>query len=336
MNRANVVRFAVLMAGSLLLATSGCNLIPFVSNEERVQVASIRTLKNTLTPALNKSFGLFLRESGTLLSYGIPTRFGIDVAPYLAALPEVTLGRPTLTPSFDVDPSSRELRRIYSGTQLSIESTTAAGTSQGSYVYTLNARQTPLGTTGQLAVTTAGTNWKPATGAPSNYVLNQGLSPMVPSSLNANLLMSLPQSAGQIKMSALLSQFEAGNSAPVPRDVTFSFATPNINVQLSGAFGGLQSVNLSGTMTIKAEKGTENYQTRLTTANRAVELVMTNESRGFHLDLTYDGGTLSGTAKAVDGRQLELAKITQAAGRMPEIAYADGTKETWNFALPTN
>lgn len=336
MKRANAVRCAVLMAGSLMLAASGCNLISFVSNEERVQVAAIRTFKSNLTPSMNKALGVFLRESVNLLSYGMPTRFGIDVAPFLAAFPEVGIGRPTLTPVFDVDPGSRELRRIYAGTQLLIDSSAVQGTGQGTYVYTLNARQTPTGTTGQLVVTTTGTNWRPTTGVPSTYLLNQGMSPQVPTSLVANLQLNLPQSAGQIKMQANLSQFEQGGTSPVPRDVSFNFSSPNINVQLSGAYGGPQAVNLSGATTLKGDKGNETYQTRLTTSNRAVELILTNEARGFHIDLAYESGTLSGTAKATDGRQLELAKITHASGRMPEISYADGIKETWNFALPSN
>lgn len=335
MTRSNAFRFAVLMGGSLMLAASGCNLLSFVSNDERIQVGAVRTLKNTLSPSSNKALGVFLRESANLLSFGIPSRFGVDVAPYLAAFPSVTIGRPTVTPAIDADQGTKELRRIYSGTQLLIESSVAQGAGQEAYVYTLNARQTPTGTNGQLVVTTSGTNWVPMPTAPG-YVLNQGKGPRVPSSLNANLQLNLPQSAGQVKLQASLAQFEQGDNSPIPRDVSFGFSSANIAVQLTGSYSGAQVGTLSGATTLKGDKGNETYQTRVTASNGSLQVVLTNELHAFHVDLAYNNGLLTGTAKAADGRQLELAKITHTAGKMPDISYADGTKESWNFTLPPN
>ena len=331
--RANPLRLAVLFTGSLMLMTSGCNMLP-LSSSERVQVDAVHSLMNDLSPSYNRSLGIFIREAANLISYGLPTQYGVNLAPYLAAFPAVIPGPPPVTPQINADPSTRELHSIFSGSQLEIDSMVAPGSAQNSYVYTLNAVRTPTFTTGQLVVTTSGTNWVTPSAPPSSYVLNEGRVPQVPNSVDANLVLNLPESAGQVKMQAILDQFDQSGSSPTPRDCSFSFMSNDINIQLSGAYGSPQAVTLSGTTTFQGSSGNDTYQTHLTASNGTLQILLTNTDHAFTVNLAYNNGLLTGEAQAQDGRQLQLATVTQAAGSMPSISYADGTNESWNFTLP--
>jgi hypothetical protein len=322
--------------GAAVLATSlaGCNLIPLVSNDERVQISYVRGFKTSLSPNSNRALGVFLRETTNFMSYGLPTRYGLDVAPYLAVFPTVTPPAPQVTPTFVKGSGSLpELTRIMAGTQLDI---TVASQQTGEVaLYTLKAFRTPTQATGDLAVTTTGSSWQPQSPTTS-YVLNGNKVPLAPKSFEALARLTLPQGAGQAKLSARLNQMQqAGAGAPpVPGAVSLNFDVPGVRADLSGSFGSIQSLRLDGPLIVTTNKGTDTYQAQVTASNGGLKLALLNTERKVRIDLVVEKGLLSGTAKAMDGRQAELAKFTQASGKMPEIEFSDGTKESWSFTLP--
>lgn len=323
--------------GAAVVATSlaGCNLIPFVSNDERLQISYVRGFKSGLSPNSNRALGICFRETANLLAFGIPTRYGLDVMPYLAVFPAVTLPPPSVAPNFvKASGSLPELSRIMAGNELDITVTSQQSNAETA-VYTLNAVRTPTQTTGQLAVTTTGVNWQPQ--QPSTaYVLNGNKVPLTPKSLSAVATLTLPQNAGQAKLSASLTQMQqAGANAPaVPGAVSLNFQIPGVQASLSGSFGSINSLRLDGPISVTTSKGTDTYQAQVTAANAGLKVALLNTERKVRIDLSVDKGLLSGTAKAMDGRQAELAKFTQTPGKMPEIEFADGTKEPWNLTLP--
>ncbi|MBO9540085.1 hypothetical protein J7643_05780 [bacterium] len=323
--------------GTAVVATSlaGCNLIPFVSNDERVQISYVRSFKSGLSPNSNRSLGIFLREAGSLIAYGLPTRYGLDINPYLAVFPAITLPPAQLKPDFvPAQGSLPELTRIRAGSALDI-GVTAQQSNAETAVYTLTVNQTPTQTTGQLAVTTTGTNWQlqqPTT----SYVLNGNKVPLTPKSLDAVAKLNLPSGAGQAELSARLNQMQpAGAGAPaVPGTVSLNFKLPGVQGSLTGSYPTIQTLRLDGPISVTSGKGTDTYLAQVTAANGGLKVALSSAERKVRIDLTVEKGLLSGTAKAMDGRLAELAKFTQAPGKAPEIEFADGTKEPWNFTLP--
>lgn len=327
-----------LTAGVML---AGCNLWPFVYDSERTQITYIRSFKNLFSPSYNKSLGVALREIGSLLSYGLPTRYGIDVSSYLGVLPTFSLPRSSIQVLVNKDAGTQELKSLYAaGNMLDIESVVSAvGTTNDTFQYLLTANRTPLGTTGKLTVTTQGSNWLPlASAAGMPYVLNQGRYPQVPKSLTAIATLTLPQSMGTANVRADLSQFEQSGSSQtqLPRSLSVVLQTANIAGSFSGSFTSLQSAMLSGSLTLK-DKSNETYATQITLNAGDAQISCLNDARAFRLDLAYTSGSLTGTAKATDGRLLDLASFQSSSdGSSVLVKYADGTQETWNFALPGN
>ncbi|HEY9897772.1 MAG TPA: hypothetical protein V6D00_01200 [Pantanalinema sp.] len=334
MAKSSLIRWIGFGAAVVATSLAGCNLIPFVSNDERIQISYVRGFKTGLSPNSNRALGIFIRETSNLLAYGLPTRYGVDVTPYLAVFPALTLPGAPVNPTFvKATGSLPELTRIMSGTQLDI-SVLSQQTGEVA-VYTLTALQTPTQTKGKLAVTTTGSNWQPQQPSTS-YVLNGNKVPLTPKSIEAVANLTLPSGAGEAKLSARLNQMQqAGAGAPaVPGVVSLNFEVPGVRADLSGSFGSIQSLRLDGPFSVTTSKGTDTYQAQVTAASGVLKLVLLNSERKVRIDLVVEKGLLSGTAKAMDGRQAELAKFTQAPGKMPEIEFADGTKEPWSFTLP--
>lgn len=335
MAKSSLIRWIGFGAAVVATSLAGCNLIPFVSNDERLQISYVRGFKTGLSPNSNRALGIFFRETASLLAYGLPTRYGIDVTPYLAIFPAVPLPAPQLRPEFiPAQGSLPELTRIMAGTVLDI-GVVSQQKSSDTAEYTLEARQTPTQTKGKLVVTTTGSNWQ-AQQPSTSYVLNGNKVPFTPKSLAAVATLDLPQGAGQAKLSANLTQMQpAGANAPaVPGSVSLNFQLPGVQTSLSGAYSSINSLRLDGPLSVTTSKGTDTYQAQLTAASGGLKLALLNTERKVRIDLAVDKGLLSGTAKAMDGRQAELAKFSQAPGKMPEIEFADGTKEPWNFTLP--
>lgn len=327
-----------LIGASLLVLVTGCNLLPFVSNDERIQISYVRSFKKGLSPNDNKAFGIMLREVGKLLGYNLPTKYGLSVTPYLAPFPSVDPIRPTVSVQAIPDPSTRELRQIKdTGGQVLIDVSAKDGTSSTpqSMTYTMLVSRTPTATTGQIAVQTVGSSWRGPTGVTSSYVLGQDKYPQVPSSMALQAQLALPQGAGGASMRVDLGFDQGGGTMPVPRDASVTFTLQNnLSVNLSGSYGSLDAALLNGTVSVKGDKGTDTYQADIRCSSGNVQAVLISDARKLRLELNYEDGLLSGVAKATDGRQAELAKFVQEAGKAPEIQYADGTRETWNFTLP--
>lgn len=330
-----------LIGAGLLVFMTGCNLLPFVSNDERIQISYIRSFKKGLSPTDNKSFGILLREVGKLAGYSMPTKYGIDIAPYLGPFPSVEPISPTVSVLSSGDNATRELKQIYDqGGQVQITFTTEIGapSSQQAYTYKMVIARTPTGTTGQVAVQTVGSNWTAPPGGSSTWVLGQGKAPQVPSALAFQGQLVLPQGAGNASLRVDLGFEQGGGQAPVPRTASVNFVLQSgLSANLSGSYGSLQAARLNGTVTVKGDKPTpDTYQADISASNGNAQITLISEQRKIRLELNYEDGLLSGVAKATDGRQAELAKFVQEAGKAPEIQYADGTKESWNFTLPAS
>jgi len=328
-------RAAGLIGAGLLVFVSGCNLLPFVSNDERIQIGYIRSFKKGLSPTDNKAFGVMLREVGKLLGYNLPTRYGLSVTPYLAPFPGVEPLTPTITAQPVPDPSSRELLRIADqGNQLSIAYNSSFDSAKQAYTYTATIERTPTGMTGKYAVQTSGSNWRRQQDS-ANYVLGQYMVPSVVNSMALQAQLSLPQSAGLATMQVSLGFDQGSGTTPVPGNASITFQLQNnLAANLSGRYGSLDAAILNGTVTVKGDKSNDTYQADVKANGGNADVVLISDQRKLRIDLKFENGLLSGVAKATDGRQAELAKFVQEAGKAPEIQYADGTKETWNFVIP--
>lgn len=339
MSKAPTLRFGRratgLIGAGLLVFVSGCNLLPFVSNDERIQISYIRSFKKGLSPTDNKAFGIMLREVGKLLGYNLPTRYGLSVTPYLAPFPSVDPIMPTATIQSSGDNSTRELKQIYdSANQLSISFNAAPDSTQQTYTYTATIDRTPTGMTGKYAVQTSGTNWLPAQST-GGWVLGLNKAPKVANAMALQAQLALPQSAGTATMRVDLGFDQGSGATPVPGNASLTFQLQNnLAANLSGRYGSLDAANLNGTVTVKGDKSTDTYQADIRASAGDVDMVLISDQRKLRIELHYLQGLLSGVAKATDGRQAELAKFVQEAGKAPEIQYADGTKDTWSFIIP--
>lgn len=319
----------------MAVLVTGCQLWPFPLGSENDQAGTARNFLRKLSPNRNTTLGVFLREVGNLVAVGLPTRYGVDVTPYLQVFPQPIL--PTL--NYTVTPnisSARELVAYLSTNQLQIDVTSKVDNtgSMGTGTYTFTAQRTPTGTTGKMRVTTMGTSWytvQPTT----NFVLAQNQTPRVLNSLSVSVTLQIPaQNVGQAAMSADLSQFENTGEAPVPKSVSASVTLNNLAMTLNGVYGGLGSLTLSGETYVGSTKGNDNYHTTLNITNGKVQGTFSCETQKVSWVLVYDQGLFSGTAKALDGRQAILATLTQAAGKNPECKFIDGTSEAWNLTVP--
>ncbi len=332
-------RAAGLIGAGLLVALTGCNLLPFVSNEERIQISYIRSFKKGLSPTDNKPLGILLREVGKLAGYNLPTKYGVDLAPYLGPLPYFEPLTPTVQ-SRPISNSQGELTQVADqGGQLlvSFVTTPGSGGSQQSYTYTATIERTPTGTTGKYAVQTTGSNWNAPAGGGGTNTLGLGRAPQVLSSTAFQGQLALPQSAGQASLRVDLGFEQGGGTTPVPRTASVNLVLlNNLTANLSGSYGSMQAARLNGIVAVKGDKAAENYQADITASAGNIQAILISEQRGLRIELNYEDGVLSGVAKATDGRQAELAKFVQEAGKSPEVHYADGTKETWNFTIPSS
>lgn len=333
-------RAAGLIGAGLLVLGTGCNLMPFVSNDERIQMSYVRSFKKGLSPTDNKSFGILLREVGKLAGYNLPTKYGVNLATYLSPFPSFEALPPTVQ-SRPVSNSTGELTQISDpGGQLLVSyvTTPGSGGAQQAYTYTAKIERTPTGTMGKYAVQTTGSNWTAPAGGAGTNTLGLGRAPQVLTSTAFQGELTLPQSAGQASLRVDLGFDQgSGGSTPVPRTASVNFVMQSgLTANVSGSFGSLQNTRLNGTVTVKGDKTPETYQADIQAASGNLEIALINDQRKLRIDLKYEDGLLSGVAKATDGRQAELAKIVQEAGKSPEIQFADGTKETWNFTLPAS
>lgn len=329
-----------LIGAGLLVLMTGCNLLPFVSNDERIQISYIRSFKKGLSPTDNKSFGVLLREVGKLAGYDLPTKYGVELSAYLSPFPSFEPLVPTVQ-TRPISNSTGELTQIADpGGQLVVSFVTAQGTggSQQSYTYTATIERTPTGTTGKYAVQTTGSNWTSPAGGSGTNTLGLGRAPQVLTSTAFQGQLALPQPGGAASLRVDLGFEQGGGQVPVPRTASVNFVLQSgLSANLSGSYGSLQAARLNGTVTVKGDKPTpDTYQADISASNGNAQITLISEQRKIRLELNYEDGLLSGVAKATDGRQAELAKFVQEAGKAPEIQYADGTKESWNFTLPAS
>lgn len=333
----NLTLRVVGFAGACAIALgSGCNLLPFATASEQTQVGYVRSFVKGLTPTYNRPLGVLLREMDALLGYNLPSKYGVDVGAYFMPFPPVTPANPAVR-AIEGGDANHELQYIQDqGGQLQVlfpaVQISRSGTTQTD-TYTLNVNRTPTGTTGQLVFNTSGTNWVATPGGSAGWVLGQGQSPEVPSGLAVAGKFVLPQSAGTANLQAnLLYQ-----QSTVPHDVSFQIAIPNaLAVSLTGIYSSTNAAIFNGTVAVKGNMGLETYQAQVTASSGTVQAVFLNQDHQIRFDLRYANGLLTGTAKATDGRQYQLAKFSQAAGQMPSVDYGDGTHDVWTLSLPPN
>jgi len=335
-HRANLQVVALAFASGTVLLTA-CNVIPIVTGDDQVSITSVRAFKNTLSPAYNRPFGIFLREANSLLSYGLPSQFGVDLTPFFQPFPAVQTGQQSQQIQVDKDPGTGELRKLFAGTQLEIDSQVQAQDAN-TYVYTLTVVRTPTGTAGQLAVTTAGTSWyAPPGGGQGPYLLNRGQSPQVINTISANAQINLPQSAGQVQLQASLGAFIQAGHTTLPRTVNLDLIFPGFSANLQGTYQSAQAVHLTGPVSITSDRlGNDTYQMQLDCSRASIKAFLINEARKFRIDLTMENGVLNGTAKTSDWRAMQLASFSQTGNGPIKVDFADGGHETWNMQVPTN
>ena len=325
------------MGASAALLACATPILGIVSGDERSQIALVRGVKNTLSPATNRPLGVAIREAARLMGAGLPTRYGLELRDYtrpMAWPTPISSGGQIQVVS---NPSTGELARLFLPSGLLQVDFEVKTPSQETVTYAVSATRTPLGAAGRLDILVSGSNWGPAAGASPPF-LNRGFAPQVPAAVQVDAqLGSLPQGAGQASAQVRLGNFQGSGTPPVPQQVSCTFSLASLTGQLTGAYSAdLASIRLNGTTSFRLDRGNEDFATLFTSerGGETVRVELTSARLKVKLEIQSENGRIRGVAKATEWRFLELATLSQEAGKPLVIRYADGTQETVSLELP--
>lgn len=344
--RASVSKIA--FAGLTSLLVAGCPQILGLfgaTADEQIQIRQLRGMQQSVSPVTNLDLNYLGQAINEILAIGLPTFYGTDLAPYLAAAPWPPL--PTANKNIDKypvgnnfqDPDqeigtilSKDRRQKLTFTFNNGVSQVMPGTKSLAYKISLDQANTP-GITGVMTVQTTSKlafqkkSASAITGQPYTfgrfYLSNQ------PSDVDINVKINRSGSSiGDVRIN--LSQGEVSTSGQLLPQISISGSLPRIDFSLNGRIT-TGNISLSGDLAVSDGSNRQELQVvSLTMGARAWKLQADGTTQKYRLELQSAEGKLSGSVTTTFPEyQRQIAVVTQT-GDKPVIKYVDkGTAEPW-------
>ncbi len=341
--RATVAKIA--FAGLTSLLVGGCPQIIGLlgaTADEQVQLKQLRGMQQSVSTLTNLDLNYAVQAISEVLAIGLPTFYGMELAPYLACAPWPPL--PTANKNVDIlpvkhqDPDneigqilSRDRRQQLTFTFNNGVAQLMPGAKTLSYKISFDQSLTP-GVTGVMTVQT--------TSKLAFQKKNASAIPGQPYKFGRYYLSNMPSGADiSVRLNrngSMLADVQAsigGEMQPGMQllpDVTISGSLPRMDFNLRGRLTG-GSISMSGDLSVSDGQNMQELQVvSLSMAAKSFKLQADGTNQKYRLEFQSVEGKLAGSVMTTFPEyQREIAKITQKGDR-PEVKYIDKAQaEPW-------
>lgn len=351
-----------LSAAGLVCTVTGCLQIEGLFGPvptEQIQLQILRGMQHALSPSYNQPLNWMLRGIDEVLSMGLPTFYGIDLAPYLATVPwppapqrDPNLAAPIYGDNQPqaAQESNGEIYELQSGDQRELlqflfnPQAMASNPNQlpcmppscKTLTYDVNLLRSVVGLTGSLQVSTSTrTTWsKMSAPAPHQpYSFGDLWKTTQPDNVSATATLDYEGQTGTISLSLTRAQTPSNDPNIQLQQIQINVDLPRISANLSGRVSAGSLAFSDGTIDLTDDQGNsqELQVSMFNLENGTGEATLIGQQQMLEVTLSFANGQLTGEVDSTNPNlSRELATIN-SQNNQTTVTYRDrGIPEAWN------